>query len=179
MVGFALGGYHDDTFYSKPTIDMIERLQLYRKSMTTEVGITPYMYPVYGLSSINEAFLRRVPLNQGKIELSKHISEFIVKNGTIQGIQTTDGKTYRAPIVICDPSAASNGGFKEHLYVKEKIVRCVCILNHSIEETLDRRGREWDSGLIHLANKTGDKRLNRDSSKIVPYARHIPAVPFQ
>lgn len=67
MIAFGLGGYHDDTFYNKPILHLIERLQLYRKSMTTEVGITPYMYPIYGLSSINEAFLRRVPLNKGKI----------------------------------------------------------------------------------------------------------------
>ena len=86
--------------------------------MITEFGTSPFIYPIYGLGTLSEAFLRKVVLNQGKIKLKTHISEFMTSKNKITGVKTINGQSYSAPIVICDPTYAYNCGYKDHVYVK-------------------------------------------------------------
>ena len=157
-----MAGYSDDRYKKAHVTEYIERMQMYRKSMLTDFGSTPYIYPIFGIGNIGDAFIRNVPINGGKIKLETHISEFITKDNAIKGVKTTDNQIYWSNTVICDPSYAENCGYKDHVYVKERIIRCLCIIDEEIKEI--KEIDKYHSGFIIIQNKTRNLVLNRNTS---------------
>lgn len=58
FLGHAIALFSDNSFINKNCVDVIEKIQLYIDS-AGRFGDSPFIYPVYGLSGIPEAFSRK------------------------------------------------------------------------------------------------------------------------
>jgi len=86
-------------------------------------GESPFIYPMYGLGDLPQAFARLSAVWGGTYMLDKKIDEILYdENGHVKGIRSGTENAY-APLVIGDPSY-----FPE--YVKEvgKIGRGICVI---------------------------------------------------
>ena len=106
-------------------------MQLYTDSIG-RYGDSPFLYPIYGLGGLPEAFSRLCAIHGGTYMLNTNVDEILMEDGKVTGIRSGEN-TATAPLVICDPS-----------YVKEdkiksvgKVIRAICLLNHPIPETKD------------------------------------------
>ncbi|CAI9290196.1 unnamed protein product [Lactuca saligna] len=56
FIGHALALYRDDSYLDQPAIDFIKRVKLYAESLARFAGGSPYIYPLYGLGELPQAF---------------------------------------------------------------------------------------------------------------------------
>merc|ERR1711976_272355 len=98
-----------------------------------QYGKCPYIYPLYGLGELPQAFARLAAIYGGTYMLNKPIDEIVVEDGKVIGVKS-EGELAKAPIVIGDPSY-----FKDAKLVQQtgQVARCICILNHPIPNTND------------------------------------------
>jgi len=106
-------------------------MQLYLESIG-RYGDSPFLYPIYGLGGLPEAFSRLCAIHGGTYMLNTKVDEVLMENGKAVGIKVGND-TAKAPLVICDPSYAK----PESLKVTGKIIRAICLLNHPIPNTGD------------------------------------------
>lgn len=124
------------SYKDKPAKPTIERIRMYAESMA-RFGKSPYLYPLYGLGELPQAFSRLSAVYGGTYMLSKKIDKVNVdEEGKFIGV-TSDGETVKAKQVIGDPSyfgAGQEPGADGKLRVIEtaKVVRCYCILKHPL-----------------------------------------------
>jgi len=64
--------YTNDDFLSKPALETIEKIKLYMNSMI-QFGISPFIYPLYGLAGIPEGFSRMCAVYGGTFMLNTDI----------------------------------------------------------------------------------------------------------
>lgn len=69
FMGHAVALHTDDTYLNKPAYDTIAKLQLYLDSVG-RYGDSPFLYPVYGLGGIPEAFSRLCAIHGGTYMLN-------------------------------------------------------------------------------------------------------------
>jgi Rab GDP dissociation inhibitor len=150
--------YNNDTFLfffffgsyiTKVARPAYERIVLYTQSMS-RYGKSPYIYPLYGLGELPQAFARLSAIYGGTYMLDKSIDEIVTDpaTGKFVGVRSGD-ETVKAKQVIGDPSyfggtaagagvaggAASAG--KVRVVEETKVVRAICILKHPIPGTED------------------------------------------
>ena len=66
--------YRDDSYTSRPAIEIVTRMQLYLNSMTRFAGMTsPYLYPLYGLGELPQAFARLAAVHGGTYMLNRDL----------------------------------------------------------------------------------------------------------
>jgi RAB protein geranylgeranyltransferase component A len=109
-------------------------------------GKSPYIYPLYGLGELPQAFARLSAIYGGTYMLDKTIESVNVdENGVFTGV-TSGGETVRAKKVIGDPSyfgagkelgAGDADGGKVRVIETGKVIRAICILKHPIPGTDD------------------------------------------
>lgn len=107
-------------------------------------GKSPYIYPMYGLGELPQAFARLSAIYGGTYMLDKQIDSVNVdENGMFTGV-TSGGETVRAKKVIGDPSyfgagkeLGSEAGGKMRVVETAKVVRAICIMKHPIPGTDD------------------------------------------
>ena len=131
FTGHALALYLDDEYKHKPCGDTIQRIKLYYDSLSKYTK-SPYLYPLYGLGDLPQAFARLSAVYGGVYMLNKSIDEIVVEDGVARGLKS-EGETVRSSHgIIGDPSYFSN-------QVKKvgQVVRCICILSHPIPKTND------------------------------------------
>lgn len=133
FVGHAVALYTDESFLSLPAIKVIRKIQLYADSMG-RYGNSPYIYPIYGLGGIPEGFSRISAVNGGTFMLNTDIDEILFEDGKVVGVKNADGIA-NCSMVICDPTYAIKCGLKDRVELKEKVIRCICILDHPIPKT--------------------------------------------
>lgn len=131
FTGHALALYRDDDYLNEPCGDLIERIKLYSESLA-RYGKSPYLYPLYGLGELPQAFARLSAIYGGTYMLDKPVDEILTdETGKVTGIRSGEEKAFCSQI-YCDPS-----------YVPEKVektgqvVRCICLMNHPIPNTKD------------------------------------------
>jgi len=113
----------------KPALETIERVKLYHESLMQH-GKSPYLYPLYGLGDLPQAFARLSAIYGGTYMLNKPIEGFVYdSNGKVCGV-TSEGQTARCKAVIGDPSY-----FPDKVEQIGQIIRCICILDHPIPKT--------------------------------------------
>ena len=96
-------------------------------------GSSCFLYPIYGLGGLPEAFSRLCAIHGGTYMLNAKVDEITFDgSGKVTGIRCGD-ETASAPIVICDPSYTS----QDRLIPKSQVIRAICILNHPIPNTGD------------------------------------------
>lgn len=66
--------------------------------------------------------------------LNTDINEILYENGKVCGVKGPQG-TAKCQTVICDPTYAIRCGLKQRVQFVDKIIRCICILNHPIPGT--------------------------------------------
>lgn len=106
------------------------KMKLYLDS-TGRYGDSPFLYPIYGLGGLPEAFSRLCAIHGGTYMLKTEINEILFDgSGKVEGIRNGD-QTAKAPIVICDPSYCNN----DRLRPTGKVIRAICLLDHPIPDT--------------------------------------------
>lgn len=148
FVGHAMALYRDDAYLDQPALEFVQRVKLYADSLNTVVhhyhGKSSYLYPLYGLGDLPQAFARLASIYGGTYMLKKGF--FGVEtgpDGRVTGVKSDDdvlddkGKvvgtkpaTVKAKAVIADPSY-----FMDKTRKVGRMVRAICILDHPIPNT--------------------------------------------
>lgn len=141
FVGHAMALWLDDDYITKPARATVDRIILYTRSMA-RYGKSPYIYPLYGLGELPQAFARLSAIYGGTYMLDRKIESVNVgEDGKFTGV-TSGGETVRAKRVIGDPSYFGAGqemeeGGKVRVVETGKVIRAICILKHPIPGTDD------------------------------------------
>lgn len=70
---------------------------------TGRYGDSPFLYPIYGLGGLPEAFSRLCAIHGGTYMLNTEVNEMLMEDGKVVGIRSGE-QTAKAPLVICDPT---------------------------------------------------------------------------
>jgi len=128
--GHALALHLDDAYLEEPAGPTLSKIRLYFESLARHLK-SPYIYPLYGLGELPQAFARLSAIYGGTYMLNKPIEEVIYENGKFVGVKS-EGEVAKAKFVIGDPSYFSN-----KVELSGKVVRIICILDHPIPGTGD------------------------------------------
>jgi len=132
FLGHAVALETDDSYLNKTAMETIPKMKLYADSMG-KYGLSPFLYPVYGLGGLPESFSRLCAIHGGTYMLNTPVDNILFENGKVVGIQSGEN-TAKAPLVICDPSYVKD---MKKTKVVGKTIRTICILDHPIPGTND------------------------------------------
>ncbi|KAI0778600.1 rab GDP-dissociation inhibitor [Trametes elegans] len=140
FIGHAMALYLDDDYKTKPARPTYERIVLYTSSMA-RYGKSPYIYPLYGLGELPQAFARLSAIYGGTYMLDKPIDEIVTDaDGKFIGVRSGN-ETVKAKQVVGDPSYFGAGKSAESGKVRVleegKVIRAICFLKHPIPGTDD------------------------------------------
>ncbi|KAJ3001141.1 hypothetical protein NUW54_g6621 [Trametes sanguinea] len=140
FIGHAMALYLDDDYKTKPARPTYERIVLYTSSMA-RYGKSPYIYPLYGLGELPQAFARLSAIYGGTYMLDKPIDEIVTDaDGKFVGVRSGN-ETVKAKQVVGDPSYFGAGkpteGGKVRVVEEGKVIRAICFLKHPIPGTDD------------------------------------------
>ena len=133
FIGHAVSLYTDDSFMGMTATKVIDKIKLYMDSMG-RYGDSPFIYPIYGLGGIPEGFSRISAVNGGTFMLNTDVNEIIFENGKVTGVKSGENVA-KCSMVICDPTYVINSGLKDRVKQVERVLRCICILDHPIPNT--------------------------------------------
>ena len=123
FVGHALALYRDDEYMKRPALGTIQRIQLYASSLARH-GRSPYLYPLYGLGELPQAFARLSAVHGGTYMLDTPVHEVLYgPDGKAVGVRSGDSAA-KCKFVAGDPSY-----FPKKIHRVAQVVRCYCILN--------------------------------------------------
>ncbi|KAK9287384.1 hypothetical protein L1049_015802 [Liquidambar formosana] len=71
FIGHALALQIDDSYLDQPAMDFVQRTKLYAESLAHCQGGSPYIYPLYGLGELPQAFARLNAVYGGTYMLNK------------------------------------------------------------------------------------------------------------
>jgi len=131
FLGHALALYLDDDYLDQPgeCYNLIDRMRLYAESLA-RYSKSPYIYPLYGLGELPQAFARLSAIYGGTYMLNKPIDEIVYdEHGVVVGVKS-EGEIAKCKFVVADPSYFANKVKKTG-----RVIRVICILNHPIPET--------------------------------------------
>lgn len=102
-------------------------------------GKSPYIYPLYGLGELPQAFARLSAIYGGTYMLDKPVDEIVTDaEGKFVGVRSGD-EIARAKQVVGDPSYFGAGkqldSGKLRVIEDGRVVRAICILKHPIPGT--------------------------------------------
>lgn len=66
--------------------------------------------------------------------LNTDINQIVFENGKVVGVKGPSGVA-KCNTVICDPTYALKCGLKDRVKLVERIIRCICILDHPLPGT--------------------------------------------
>ncbi|OAY68140.1 Guanosine nucleotide diphosphate dissociation inhibitor 2 [Ananas comosus] len=130
FIGHAFALHRDDRYLDQPALDTVKRMKLYAESLARFQGGSPYIYPLYGLGELPQAFARLSAVYGGTYMLNKPECkvEFDME-GKVCGV-TSEGETARCKKVVCDPSYLPNKVRKIG-----KVARAIAVMSHPIPNT--------------------------------------------
>lgn len=132
FIGHALALQRDDTYLDQPAMDFVKRVKLYAESLARFQAGSPYIYPMYGLGELPQAFARLSAVYGGTYMLNKPQCKVeFDANGKAFGV-TSEGETAKCKKVVCDPSYLS-----EKVKKVGKVARAICIMSHPMPDTND------------------------------------------
>jgi Rab GDP dissociation inhibitor len=128
FVGHALALHINDDYLSQPALPTLDRIRLYVESLA-RYSKSPYIYPLYGLGELPQAFARLSAIHGGTYMLNKPIEEIVMEGGKVVGVKS-EGEVARCKFVIGDPSY-----FPSKVRQVGHVVRTICFLEHPIPNT--------------------------------------------
>ncbi|GFY82824.1 RAB GDP dissociation inhibitor 2 [Actinidia rufa] len=132
FIGHSLALHRDDRYLDEPAFDTVKRMKLYAESLARFQGGSPYIYPLYGLGELPQAFARLSAVYGGTYMLNKPECKVeFNEEGKAIGV-TSEGETARCKKVVCDPSYLPNKVRKVG-----RVARAIAIMNHPIPNTID------------------------------------------
>ncbi|XP_065871083.1 guanosine nucleotide diphosphate dissociation inhibitor At5g09550 [Euphorbia lathyris] len=132
FIGHALALHLDDSYLDQPAQDFVKRMKLYAESLARFQGGSPYIYPMYGLGELPQAFARLSAVYGGTYMLNKPECKVeFDDSGKAIGV-TSEGETAKCKKVVCDPSYLSDKVKKVGT-----VSRAICIMSHSLGHTSD------------------------------------------
>ncbi|CAM0955471.1 unnamed protein product [Alopecurus aequalis] len=121
FIGHALALHRDDRYLSEPALDTVKRMKLYSESLARFQGGSPYIYPLYGLGELPQAFARLSAVYGGTYMLNKPECkvEFDME-GKVCGV-TSEGETAKC----------------KKVRKIGKVARAIAIMSHPIPSAND------------------------------------------
>jgi len=130
FLGHALALQPDDSYLKMAAVETVRKIELYRDSLNQYGGLSPYIYPRYGLGELPQAFARLAAIYGGTYMLDKPIQQIVYgADGKVTGVQS-EGETVKCKFVVGDPSY-----FPNKVKKNGRVARIICILNHPIPNT--------------------------------------------
>jgi Rab GDP dissociation inhibitor len=131
FIGHAMALFLDDDYLKGPAEHLVERVQLYAESLA-RYGTSPYLYPLYGLGELPQAFARLCAVCGGTYMLNKPIESVTYDEATKTHIVRSEGEDVRTKMIIADPTY-----FPDRVKKVGQVIRCICIITHPISNTGD------------------------------------------
>lgn len=132
FIGHALALHRDDQYLNEPALDTVKRMKLYAESLARFAGGSPYIYPLYGLAELPQAFARLSAVYGGTYMLAKPDCKVVFdEEGKACGV-TSEGETAKCKQVVCDPSY-----LPDKVKTVGKVARAIAIMSHPIPNTDD------------------------------------------
>jgi len=129
FLGHSVALYLNDSYLDVPgCLDLWKRTQLYYESLS-RYSKSPYIYPLYGLGELPQAFARLSAIYGGTYMLNKPVDEIVYENGVAVGVKS-EGEVAKCKLIIGDPSY-----FRDKAKKTGQVIRIICILNHPIPDT--------------------------------------------
>lgn len=123
--------YSSETCLDIPAEDVVLKIKQYCESASV-IGESPFQFPIYGLSSIPEAFSRFTAIHGGTFMLGKPVDKILFDaTGRVSGIKS-EADVYKAPIIISDSSYTREIG---KVRAAGQVIRAICIIDHPIPHT--------------------------------------------
>eukprot|EP00055_Hartaetosiga_balthica_P002556 m.4415 g.4415 ORF g.4415 m.4415 type:complete len:445 (-) comp2225_c1_seq1:1736-3070(-) len=130
FTGHALCLFTDEDYLDRPIMETIPRVRLYRESISRFAGLkSPYLYPLYGLGELPQAFARLSAIHGGTYMLDKAVDEVVYEDGKVVGVRSGD-EIAKCKLVIGGPSY-----FQEKVKKVQQVVRAICVLDHPLPST--------------------------------------------
>jgi len=130
FTGHAIALHLDDKYLDEPAHPTLLRIQLYFHSLA-KFQQSPYIYPLYGLGELPQAFARLAAIWGGTYMLHTPVDEIVTEGGKFVGVRS-GSEVAKARFVIGDPSY-----FPDRVRQVGKVVRVICILDHPVNGTGD------------------------------------------
>ena len=164
------------SYKTKPARPTYERIVLYTSSMA-RYGKSPYIYPLYGLGELPQAFARLSAIYGGTYMLDKAIDEIVTDGeGKFVGVRSGN-ETVKAKQVVGDPSyfgAGKQNEGKVRVVETGKVVRAICILKHQVPGTEDA-----DSAQIIIPQNQVNRKNGKSRHKRLAYVTVLSWRAFQ
>jgi len=175
--------YRDETYNQRPAFEVVQRMQLYLNSMTRFANMTsPYLYPLYGLGELPQAFARLAAVHGGTYMLNRDLDgEKVFGEDDLQVVYDAEGEASgvqvkdvvaKAKLVVGDPSY-----FPKLCRKTGSVVRAIAILDHPIPGTQEAGSHQviFPAGTVSRKN---DLYLFCCSAghKVAPQGRYLAFV---
>jgi len=129
IVGHSLALFRDESWLKEPSGNTIARIMLYFDSLS-HYGKSPYLYPIYGLGDLPQAFARLSAVYGGTYMLNKPVLGFTYdEQGRVNGVKSDDG------IAACKTVVGDPSYFNDKIRKVGSVARCITILDHPIDST--------------------------------------------
>ncbi|KAJ6366690.1 hypothetical protein OIU77_003132 [Salix suchowensis] len=120
FIGHAMALHRDDHYLNEPAMDTVMRMKLYAESFARFEGGSPYIYPLYGLGELPQAFARLSAVYGGTYMLNKPGCKVeFDEEGKVAGV-TSEGETAKCKKVVRKVG---------------KVARAIAIMSHPIPST--------------------------------------------
>ncbi|KAJ2742625.1 Rab GDP dissociation inhibitor alpha [Coemansia sp. BCRC 34301] len=129
FIGHAMALHLDDKYKKRPARETCNRVIMYANSAARAMEgkrDSPYIYPLYGLGDLPQAFARLSAVYAGTFMLSTPVDEIVYEGGVVTGVRSGES-TAKAPVVIGDPSY-----FRDRVRKTGRVIRAICILRSPI-----------------------------------------------
>eukprot|EP00210_Caulerpa_lentillifera_P006917 g6614.t1 len=132
FIGHALALHANEDYINEAALPTVLKIKLYHDSLMRFAGMrSPYIYPLYGLGELPQAFARLSAVHGGTYMLNKPDVEVIYEEGKVVGVKSED-KIAKCGFVVGDPSY-----FPGKTQRIGQVVRAFCIMDHPIPDTND------------------------------------------
>ncbi len=132
FIGHSLALQQTDEYMMQAALPTVLAIKLYAESMARFGGGSPYIYPLYGLGELPQAFARLSAVYGGTYMLNKPDCVPVMgEDGRVCGVRSGE-ETAKAKIVVGDPSY-----FPGRTRRTGQVARAMCLMNHPIPNTND------------------------------------------